>query len=94
MSETVLGDVASRCYSTWLLSLPTWGVDVDGLACPCTSYSLRPSDEGTMPSARCCLVPSLQWSGGAFPGDVKSPGLDISWSIDRVDVCIIESYME
>jgi hypothetical protein len=32
----------------------------------------------------------LQWGGGVFLGDVKPPGLDIWWSIDRVDTCIFE----
>jgi hypothetical protein len=30
----------------------------------------------------------------AFSGDVKTMGLDICWSIDRVDTCVAESYME
>jgi hypothetical protein len=34
MSETILGEVASQIVFTWRLSLPTWGVNVDGLAFP------------------------------------------------------------
>jgi hypothetical protein len=34
MSDTILGEVALRSGFTWQLSLPTWGVDVDGLAYP------------------------------------------------------------
>jgi hypothetical protein len=42
----------------------------------------------------CCLVPSLQWDGGAFLGDVKPSGLDIWWSIDCVDACVTECLVE
>jgi hypothetical protein len=34
MPEMILGEVASRSDFTWRLSLPTWVVNVDGLACP------------------------------------------------------------
>jgi hypothetical protein len=34
MLRMILGEVASQSGFTWQLSLPTWGVDVDGLACP------------------------------------------------------------
>jgi hypothetical protein len=33
MPRTILGEVASLSGFTWCLSLPTWGVNVDGLAC-------------------------------------------------------------
>jgi hypothetical protein len=49
---------------------------------------------GTGPLARRCLVPSWQWGGGTYPGDVKLSGLDLWWSIDRVDTYVAESYME
>jgi hypothetical protein len=39
--EMILGEVASRCGFTWCLSLPTWGVDVDGLACPLHRPTIR-----------------------------------------------------
>jgi hypothetical protein len=32
--------------------------------------------------------------GGAFLGDVKPPGLDIHWRVDRLGTCVIEFYME
>jgi hypothetical protein len=53
-----------------------------------------PLEEGTGPPARRCLVPLLQCGGGTFPGDVKPPGLDIWWSIDRVNDFVNKSYME
>jgi hypothetical protein len=83
MPGMILGNIASQCCFTWLLSLP-----------PAPSYGMWPADDGTGPPVRRCLVSSLQWGDGAFPGDVKPPGLDIWWSIDHVDTCIAESYME
>jgi hypothetical protein len=32
--------------------------------------------------------------GGTSLGDVKPPGLDIWWSIDRMGTCATEPYME
>jgi hypothetical protein len=32
--------------------------------------------------------------GGAFSRDVKPPGLDIRWSVDRLGTCITELYMD
>jgi hypothetical protein len=32
--------------------------------------------------------------GGTSPWDVKPPGLDIWWNIDRVGIYATESYME
>jgi hypothetical protein len=63
------------------------GVDVD-------VGFMRLLDKGIGPPTRRCLVSSLQWGGGTFPRDVKPLGLDIWWSIDRVDACVTESYME
>jgi hypothetical protein len=61
-----------RCFATWLYlaAKPSHvGVDVDGLACPpAPSYGLLPSNEGTGPPARHCLVPSLQWVVALFGG--------------------------
>jgi hypothetical protein len=31
--ETVLGVATVLLYFAWLLSFPTWGADVDGIAC-------------------------------------------------------------
>jgi hypothetical protein len=39
MPGMVLGDIVASLSFTWLLSLPTWGVDVDALAC----YLHRPT---------------------------------------------------
>jgi hypothetical protein len=92
-------DYSCRHCFTALLYLATKlahvGGDVDGLACPPSpSYGLWLSNERTGPPARCHLVLSLQWDDSTFPGDVKPPGLDLWWSIDRVDACVTESYME
>jgi hypothetical protein len=61
---------------------------------PTPSYGLRTSDKGIGPPVRRCLAPSLQWGDGAFPGDVKPPCLDIWWSVDCMDACVSESYLE
>jgi hypothetical protein len=71
------------------------GVDVDELAfpphCPmaCGRQTRR---QGLLLG----IVLSRHYSGGsgAFPGDMKPLGLDIWWSIDRVDVCATKSYIE
>jgi hypothetical protein len=61
MLRTILGGVASRSSFTWWLSLPTWRVDVDGLACPLYqpmshNYQMRGHDL----SASHCPILSLQ----------------------------------
>jgi hypothetical protein len=33
-------------------------------------------------------------AGGAFLWDAKPPGLDIQWTVDRLDTCVTEFYME
>jgi hypothetical protein len=71
MPGMVLRDVVLRRCFTWLLRLPTWGYCGWASLLPAPSYGMRPSDEGTGPPARHCLIPSLQWGGDAFPGDVK-----------------------
>jgi hypothetical protein len=52
-----------RCFTAWIyLATKTShvGVNVDGLAFPSAlSYGLQPSNEGTLPPARRCLVPPL-----------------------------------
>jgi hypothetical protein len=70
---TILGDIASWCGFTWQLSLPTWGVDVDGLACPLHRSTLCRCQMrghglllGTILSCRC----SGRWH---LSGDVKLP---------------------
>jgi hypothetical protein len=57
----ILGEVALRSSFTWRLSLPTWGVNVDGLACPLRWHKVRSYHmRGHGLSARRCLVFSLQ----------------------------------
>jgi hypothetical protein len=36
----------------------------------------------------------LQWRCGTFLREVKPLGLDIWWSIDRVDACVTKTCME
>jgi hypothetical protein len=49
MPGTVLGDVASRCCFTWLLSLPTWGLMWTGKPTPIdVSYALHKRTELSM----------------------------------------------
>jgi hypothetical protein len=55
---------------------------------------MQSSDEVIGPPARRYLVSSLQWDSDTFSEDVKPLGLDIWWSIDRVDACVTKSYME
>jgi hypothetical protein len=62
---------------TWLLSLPTWGVDVDGLACPLhrpTTCSHLSRGQSFLSGA--ALSHRVALGGGAFPGGGgKAPGL-------------------
>jgi hypothetical protein len=62
MPRTVLRDVALQCGFTWLLSLPMWGRCGQASLTPTLSYGLQPSDEGTWPPTRQCLVLSLHWT--------------------------------
>jgi hypothetical protein len=55
---------------------------------------VRLSDEGTGPPARHCIVLSLQWGSGATSGDVKPSSLDIWYSMNHMDTCATESYIE
>jgi hypothetical protein len=70
------------------------GVDVDRLACPLhrpTACSRQTRGQGLLQG----IVLSHHCSGWwHLSGDVKPSGLDILWSIDRVDTCATESYME
>jgi hypothetical protein len=45
MPEMILRELASRSGFTWRLSLPTWGVDVDGLADPLHRPTVRSCQE-------------------------------------------------
>jgi hypothetical protein len=80
MPGTVLGDAASWRWFTWLLSLPMWGVDVNGLACPLhrpMACSHQTRGHSFLPSAALSHCAAL--GDGAFPGGggVKPPRLDI-----------------
>jgi hypothetical protein len=50
------------------------GVDVDGLAYSLHWPTAQLPDEGTRPSARRCLVLSLQWTVAPF-GGCEAPGV-------------------
>jgi hypothetical protein len=98
-SPSVVLHIASWCRLYFAAKPSHVGVDVDGPAClpPAPSYDLQPSDgggQGGMPSCRAssCLVTAV--GGDAFSEDVKPPGLDIRWSVNRMATCAIGSYME
>jgi hypothetical protein len=93
MPRMALGDVASW-HQFYMAAKPSHvGVDLDGLACPLhrpTSYSCQTMGHGFLIGD----VLSHHAVVGAFLGDKKPPGLDIRWSVDRLDTCVTESYME
>jgi hypothetical protein len=71
--EMILGEVVSQCGFTWWLSLPTWGVDVDGLAFPIhrpTVHSCQMRGQGLLPGAILSYRCSGRWH---LSGDVKLP---------------------
>jgi hypothetical protein len=77
---------------TWLLSLSTWRIDVDGLACPLhrpTVHSCQMRTHGLMLgnvlSCRC----SGRW---CLIGGCKALGLDICGGADWLGTCVIEFY--
>jgi hypothetical protein len=77
MSGMVLGDITSQRDFIWLLNLPTWEIDVDGLAYPLhrpTAYNRQARGHGLLSG----FVLSRRCSGRRrLFGDVKPPGLDI-----------------
>jgi hypothetical protein len=73
----ILGEVASRCGFSWLLSLPTLGVDVDRLVYPLHQFivcSYQMMGHGFLPGAILSCQCSGRW---CLLGDVKPPGVDI-----------------
>jgi hypothetical protein len=40
------------------------------------------------------FCPVAAVGSGSFSGDAKPPGLDIWWSVDHLDTCVTESYVE
>jgi hypothetical protein len=78
MSETVLGDIASR-HRLYLAAKPSHvGVDVDGLAYPLHHLmvcSRQMRGHGFLSSAAFSHRAAV--GGGAFLGDVKPPCLNI-----------------
>jgi hypothetical protein len=87
---TVLKDVIALLGFTWLLSLPMWGVDVDGLACPLH----RPTVCGHQTRGQSFLLGAaishrIAVGGGTFPGGggVKAPQSGyLMWLTVRVPV--------
>jgi hypothetical protein len=75
-----------HCFTAWLylIAKPT----------PCTVLRLAAIRRGDRASCQALSCPIAVVGGGASLGDVKPPGLDISWSIDRVGTGATESYME
>jgi hypothetical protein len=72
---------------TWLLSLLTWEIDVDGLAC-------NRQSRGQSFLSGATLSHHAAMGDGAFPGGVKPCGLDIRWSVDCLGTCVTKFYME
>jgi hypothetical protein len=71
------------------------GVDVNGLAYPLhhpTTCSHQMSQQG--PLLGTALFRRVAMDGGTFLGDVKPPGLDIHWRIDRLGTWVTKFYME
>jgi hypothetical protein len=86
MFEKVLGVDAERRWLYLAAKPPHMGVDADGLSfslhCPSTC-----SRQGDIASYQTSSCPVTVVSGGAFTGDVKPPGLDVWWSVDRSGTC-------
>jgi hypothetical protein len=63
-------------YDTWRILSVKCYIDnsmrlrscIRNINTPTPSYVLQPSDDGTGPPARHCLVPSLQWAVAPFWG--------------------------
>jgi hypothetical protein len=95
MLEKIPRDVALHVGLSWLLSLPTWGVDMDELACPLhrpTAYSRKTRGQGFLPGVvlfHCATV-----GGGAILWDTKPPGLDICEGADRLGTCVVKFHIE
>jgi hypothetical protein len=86
-----------HCFTAWLYlaAKPVhMGVDVDELACPCNVLRNATNRRGDRASCQAMSCPVAAVGGGTSPGDVKPPGLDILWSLDRMGTCTTKSYME
>jgi hypothetical protein len=95
MPGMVLGDVAVWHWLYLIAKPPHVGVDVDRLACPLHRPTVCDHQtRGQSLQSGAALSHHATVGGGAFPGGVKSLGLDIQWSVDRLGTCVIESYME
>jgi hypothetical protein len=70
------------------------GVIVDELACPCTILRHVAVRRGHKASCQVLSSPVVTVGSGAFAWDVKPPGLDIGWSVDRMGTCTTASYRE
>jgi hypothetical protein len=53
--------------------------------------TVRREDKASCQALSC---PVAAVDGHAFLGDVKPPGLDIWWNVDRMGTCATESYVE
>jgi hypothetical protein len=87
------------CFAVllYLAAKPTHvGVDVDELACPLhhpMAYGHQTRGQGLLRDdvLSCPVIVVGQWR---LSRGCEAPGLDIWWSIDHVDTCVAESYME
>jgi hypothetical protein len=75
MPGMVLGEVLRGVGFTWLLSLPMWGVNVDGLAYPLhrpTTYSCQSRGQSFLSGT--ALSHHVAVSGAPFWGGAMPPG--------------------
>jgi aldehyde:ferredoxin oxidoreductase len=95
MLEKVAGGIASRCWPYLVAKSSHAGADVVGLTCPlhcpmgCNHWMMG---HGFLLGA--VLSHQAAAGGGALLGVMKSPGLNIYESVDRLGTCVIEFYME
>jgi hypothetical protein len=70
-------------------------LDMDGLACSLHHHMVYSHQRGGQNFLACAALSCHAAVGGVvFPRDVKPPGMDILYSVDRLVTCKIESYME
>jgi hypothetical protein len=85
------------CFVVWLYLVAKPGHVGSiwmGLPTPCTVLRLVAIRQGDRASCQALSCPVTVVGGGASPGDVKPPGLDIWWSIEHMGTYATKSYME
>jgi hypothetical protein len=91
------GFLRRHCFTQlYLAAKPSHvGVDVDRLACPlhCPMVCDHQT-RGQSFLSGVALSHHAAAGGGPFPRGAKPPGLDICCIVDRLGICVTESYME